>query len=165
MLISVVVVCRSPAPTLAWGSGPAAELKSRGAKESFSTAGMLTSDPYRVLVRRCSRAAAAVPAAALRPLCSVLKAAAAWQQTDAIVASLVQLDIRGREEVMPSSLQALDRAAHHQVPPCQRKGPAPCGSCRRWLVTQKHDALQCSDLARSVASLHRLQPLEHPKTD
>ena len=56
-----------------------------------------------------------MPAAALRPLCVVLKAAAAWQQTDAIVASLVREDIRGREEVMPSSLQAMDRAAHHQV--------------------------------------------------
>jgi hypothetical protein len=70
----------------------------------------------RVLVRRCSRAAAAVPAAALRPLCAVLKAGAAWQQTDAIVAHLVQKEIGSREFLMPSSLKALGRPAHHQVP-------------------------------------------------
>jgi hypothetical protein len=69
-----------------------------------------------VLVRRCSRAAAIVPAAALRPLCVVLKAAAAWQQTDAIVAHLVQNDGGSREFLMPSSLKALNRAIHHQVP-------------------------------------------------
>ena len=106
---------------------------------------------------------AAVPAAALRPLCVVLKAAAAWQQTDAIAAHLVQKDIGGRESLMPSSLKALNRPAHHQVPSQgYRRLITPCGSCRCWPFTQQHDAWQCSAAVPSLgASSRRRRPTKH----
>jgi hypothetical protein len=95
----------------------------------------------RVLVRRCSKQADSVPAASLRPLCSVLKAAAAWQQTRAVEECLVHEGIEGREHLVPISLGGLDRAARHQVP---LASDAFGVSCRHWLAASRGAAIQGS---------------------